>query len=470
MTSSFRALGATCLFVLLSSAALAAERRPNFLFVVTDDQRYDAMSVVQREQGERARFPWFATPNMDRLAAEGIRFRNAFVVSSLCSPSRAAFLTGRYNHFNGIANNATPFPLASVTHATLLHDAGYTTAYIGKWHMREQSGQRPGFDYSASYIGHARYFDASFEINGAKTATKGWVDDVATDYALGFMAKNKDKPWLMVVGFKSPHGPFAPPPRLANRFEGSKAKWVPSLLTEAPFPGVRKPDLPTMDGGKAPSHVDVNLDYFRCIAGADENLGRLLDGLNNLGIAEDTMVVFAGDNGLYEGEHELTDKRSAYEESIRIPLLLRYPRLKVKGRVLDEMVLNIDLAPTFLDFAGVPAPGEIQGRSWRPLLEGKAVSWRHSWLYEYFWERQKGNSTPTHTAVRTESAKLINYTGHNEWTELFDLKNDPYEMKNLYGVSSHAQLQKELEAEHARLRDEVGYRVPPYAQKRKKGK
>src|SRR3954453_12384425 len=174
--------------------ASAADRRPNFLFIYTDDQRWDAMSVVQREQGQQARFPWFQTPNMDRLAAEGVRFRNAFVTLSLCAPSRAAFLTGRYNHLNGVINNHTPFPENSVTHAALLRTAGYTTAYIGKWHMDGQRGQRPGFDYSASFIGQGKYMNCPIEINGKSTPTSGWVDDVLTDYAVDFIKEHREKP------------------------------------------------------------------------------------------------------------------------------------------------------------------------------------------------------------------------------------------------------------------------------------
>jgi len=177
----------------VSAGGAAGASRPNFLFICTDDQRYDALGVVQREQGEQARFPWFQTPNLDRLAAEGVRFRNAFVTLSLCSPSRATFLTGRYSHLHGVANNFTAFPLTNVTWATELRKAGYQTAYIGKWHMDGQRGQRPGFDYSASFIGHARYLDAPFEINGAQTATKGWVDDVSTDYAINFIRQAKGK-------------------------------------------------------------------------------------------------------------------------------------------------------------------------------------------------------------------------------------------------------------------------------------
>ncbi len=454
--------------IILLTALLAAQAafgagRPNFLFLYTDDQRWDALSVVQKEQGERGRFPWFQTPNMDRIAAEGVRFRNAFVTLSLCAPSRACFLTGRYNHFNGIASNFRPFPLDNVTHATLLRAAGYTTAYVGKWHMDSQR-ERPGFDFHASFIGHARYVDPPFIVDGTNVATKGWIDDISTGYAIDFMRRQKGagKPWSLVVGYKSPHGPFDPPARLKEKFAGENARAVPNLNSQAVYREAGAAPKLNADGT-----VAVNLNYFRCIAGVDENVGRLLKTLEELGIADDTVVIYTSDNGFYLGEHRLGDKRSAYDESLRIPFLVRYPRLGVKGRLVDEMILNIDLAPTLLDLAGVNVPKEMQGRSWRPLLTGKADNWRRSFFYEYFWEQQKG-SPPTHTAVRTMNAKLIKYPGHEEWTELFNLAADPYETKNLFNDPASAALRRELEAEYAKQREAVAYVVPAYAEDARK--
>ena len=451
------------LFAIAAMAAMAcspwvrAASRPNFLFIYTDDQRYDAMGVVQREQGEAGRFPWFKTPNMDRLAAEGVRFRNAFVTSSLCSPSRAAFLTGRYNHLNGVVNNHTPFPTNSVTHATVLRAAGYTTGYIGKWHMGNQRGQRPGFDYSASYIAHGRYDDCPFEINGVSEPTQGWVDDVATDFAIGFMKTNKAKPFLLVVGFKSPHGPRNPPDRLRTAYSGVLCR--PAVNRDAPPPYLGDAVEPS------PVHsveTPDRLNYFRCIAGADENVGRLLTTLDELGIADKTMVIYSSDNGYYLGDHHLGDKRSAYEESIRIPLLLRYPRLGTKGVVVDDPVLNIDLAPTLIDFAGLRVPEQMQGQSWRPLLErkggGRPTGWRSAFFYEYFFEH--GYAVPTLYAVRTDSAKLIKYKDHEEWTELFDLSNDPYELKNLRRESAAAGLVAKLDAEYERQKQTAAFVFP----------
>jgi arylsulfatase A-like enzyme len=424
----------------------AADRKPNFLFIYTDDQRWDAMGVVQREQGERARFPWFKSPNMDRLAAGGVRFRNAFVTLALCAPSRAAFLTGRYNHLNGITNNNTEFPTNSVTHASLMRAAGYRTAYIGKWHMADQRGQRPGFDYSASIIGHGRYNDCPVEINGVSTPTQGWLDDVNTDFAIAFMKENRDKPFSMVVGFKSPHSPRGGknlPERLRNLYTNETSRTTPNMGVPAIY---NSPDPVT--GKYAQGLVDnaVHLDYFRHVAGVDENLGRLLDTLDALGLADDTVVVYSSDNGYFLGEHCLGDKRAIYEESLRIPMLVRYPRLFAKGQVVDEMVLNIDLAPTFLDLAGVPVQCEMQGVSWKALASGqKPANWRQSFLAEYF--KEQGN-TPTLVGIRTTTAKLVKYPGHDEWTEVFDLALDPYEVKNRAAdPAAKAKLNAELDAQ-----------------------
>jgi len=450
------------LSVALSASVVRAASRPNLLFVYADDQRHDAVSIVQKEQGERGRFPWFQTPNMDRLAVEGVRFRNTFVVCSLCAPSRAVNLTGRYNHFNGIASNFRPFPIENVTHASLLRAAGYTTAYVGKWHMDSQR-ERPGFDHHYSFIGHARYRDPTFIVDGKDVPTQGWIDDISTDYAIEFMKSQKgsSKPWLLVVGFKSPHGPFEPAERAKDRFAGEKARVVPNLNTPAPYMGSA---ASSRTGDLAAGTVSVNLDYFRCISAADDCLGRLLDALDELGLAENTIVVYTSDNGYYLSEHGLGDKRSAYDESLRVPLLVRDPSLgaKARGRVVNEMVLNLDLAQTLLDFGGVPAPKEMQGRSWRPLLTGERIRWRQSWFYEYFAENQRNSRVPDVTAVRTFDAKLIKYPGHEDWTELFDLRSDPYEAANLFKDPNYGTLRAKMEAEHDRLASEVGYRVPDY--------
>ena len=446
----------------LACAAIShgAERKPNFLFLYTDDHRWDAVGVVQREQGARARFPWFKSPNMDRLAAEGVRFRNAFVTLSLCAPSRAAFLTGRYNHLNGITDNDTEFPANAVTYATLLRAAGYRTAYIGKWHMGNQRGQRPGFDYSASIIGHGRYQDCPVEINGVFTPTQGWLDDVSTDFAIEWLKQNRDRPFSMVVGYKSPHSPRGGknlPERLRSLYAGETSRPTPNCGVPAIF---HKPDPKTGTNPTGLADNAIHLDYLRHVAGVDDNIGRLLAALDELGLAEDTVVVYTSDNGFYLGEHCSGDKRSIYEESLRVPMLVRYPRLFGKGRVVDEMVLNIDLAPTFLDLAGVPVPKEMQGASWKELAAGrKPAHWRQSFFAHYY--KELGN-VPTLYAVRTATHKLVKYPNRPEWTEVLDLIADPYEMKNL---AFDAALTAKLEAELDSLMKAVNYTVPPNANK-----
>jgi arylsulfatase A-like enzyme len=391
---------------------------------------------------------------MDRIAAEGVRFRNAFVVNSLCAPSRATFLTGCYGYLNGIVHNHAPFPLNNVTHASLLRAAGYTTGYIGKWHMGSQP-ERPGFDFAASFLGQGKYFDCPIVVNGKTTPSTGWVDDVSTDYAVKFLTTNKAKPFLLCVGYKATHGPFDPPPRRANDYANESARPVPNLGVPAIYHDANK-------RAAATGEIKTNLGYFRCIAAADDNVGKLLKALDDLGLTQDTVVVFAGDNGYYLGEHRLGDKRTAYDESLRIPLLLRYPRRVRAGRVEDRMTLNIDLAPTFLDLAGVPVPPTMHGKSWQPLLDdASGADWRKAYFYAYF--RERGFAAPATTAVRTETAKLIRYPGHDEWTELFDLAADPYEINNLWNKPAAAELQKKLEAEYERQKAAIQFRVPEFA-------
>jgi len=466
-------MGRICgaLALLLACGMARAEQRPNLIFVFADDQRHDCLGVVQREQGESGRFPWLKTPAMDRLAREGTRFRNAFVVSALCSPSRAAFLTGRYNHANGIINNHSGFPLNAETHASLLRAAGYRTGYFGKWHMQNQP-DRPGFDHFASFTGQGLYESARFRIDGKEVVKPGWTDDLATEYAISFLEKERDRPFALVLGFKAPHGPFDPPARLANAYAGESARAVPNLLTRAGFNLDLPANLPKIENGRAP----VNLNYFRCITAIDENLGKLLDALDRLKLTDNTVVVYSSDNGFYWGEHGLGDKRSAYEESIRIPLLVRYPGKVPAGAVRKEIALNIDLAPTFLDWAGLLIPKSMQGKSWRSLLETQgnaSTPWRTSFLYEYFFEAGPptagrsagGYQTPTLTAARTETAKLIRYEGHPEWTELFDLVADPYETRNVREDPRYAGLLAQLEAEWRKLVDATGYRIPDHVDK-----
>lgn len=473
-----------------AAAKVEVPRRPNFLVIVTDDQRHDVLGVVQREQGERGRFPWMSTPVLDRLAAEGARFRQAFVVNSLCSPSRASILTGRYPHEVGVLDNRTPFPASATTFARRLADSGYRTAYVGKWHMGRQGGARPGFEFSASYLGHGVYFDCPFEVNGVATPTSGWVDDVSTAFAERFIREHRNEPFLAVVGFKAGHHPYEPPERRRGEYKDVQPRPAPNLASPAIYAGTKPARTPRAvrrekEAGERETGPETapetapksapetaaetapegpNQGYFETLSAADDAVGRLLALLDELELTQDTLVLFTSDNGMYFGEHGLRDKRTAYEESLRTPLVVRYPRRVAPGAVIDQLALNIDIAPTLLDFAGLAAPAEFRGRSLRPLLElregaaAPAPTWRDSFFYGYVAER--GFAAPTVTAVRTARHKLVTYPGHPEWTELFDLRSDPYELRNLAGDDKLAELRGELEKEHARWIAELAFPVP----------
>jgi len=469
-------------------AQTRAVNKPNIVFIYTDDQRFDALSLVQEAQAAKARFPWFKTPNIDRIGREGVRFSNAFVVSSLCSPSRASMLTSQYNHQNGIANNHTELTNTDPTYATELQRAGYATGFIGKWHMANQEGPRPGFNYSFSFFGQGKYHDCPFQLNGERIIqTKGWVDDVSTDSALTFIKRNADRPFMLALAFKSSHGPWSPPERLANAYAEVTLRPPASEDSDAPYKGKvatnRKPKngkISDKNTGLTQQSWTIKNDkmirnYFRVLKAVDENVGRILDLLDSAKLSENTVVAFTTDNGYFLGEHNLGDKRAAYEESMRVPLLVRYPAGLPQGKVVDKFVLNIDIAPTFLDFAGISAPATFQGKSWVPLAEGKTVPWRKSFLYEYFYERNF--NTPTIVALRTENAKLVVYPGQEEWTELFDLSTDPNEQHNLYTQLSEIhlnendqyknspiiKLKEELETELAEQKKIVGFKIPAYA-------
>lgn len=444
---------------------------PNIILIYTDDQRYDALSVVQREQGEKARFPWFNTPHLDRLASDGVRFRNAFVINSLCSPSRSTMLNGRYNHLNGIANNHTGLSDTTVTYATELRKAGYLTAFFGKWHMGKETGKRPGFDYSASFVGQGQYFDCPIEINGKAEPSKGWVDDVSTTHAIEYIKQHQDHTFLVTLAFKSGHGPFQPPARHQDTF----AKVV---LTRPVTENLSSPYKGQIDTGKRPgTNAAANAgaswtenndqkirNYFGALKGVDDNIGRILHTLDSLRLDQNTVVIFSSDNGFFFGEHGLGDKRAAYEESIRIPLLVRYPARFPKGKKIDQMVLNLDNAPALLDLAGVRAPASFQGKSWVPLIEDKDKNWRTSFLYEYFYENSF--NTPTIKAVRTETGKLIQYPGEEGWSELYDLSGDPGETINLYHAKNGEKLKKQLLGELGKQEKATGYVNPAYADPR----
>lgn len=429
-------------------ARASAERnRPNFVFILTDDQRYDAMSC--------AGHPFLKTPNIDRIAKEGALFRNAFVTISLCSPSRACFLTGRYAHSHGIKDNKTPFSDDITTWPRLLQKAGYDTAYIGKWHMDGQEGPRPGFNRWVSFKGQGTYNDPVLNVDGKVSKHTGYMTDILTDYAVSWLKKPRTQPFCLYLAHKAVHGPFKPAPRHANIFDHIKPEWPVS--SQEDLEG--KPDWfisrQQMRRGKQTDEGFAQFvrRYYATVVGIDESVGKVLATLDELGLTDDTVIVFAGDNGFFIGEHGMLDKRAAYEESIRIPFVMRYPKLIKPGTSIEHMVLNIDLCPTILDIAGLEIPPGVHGRSLKPLLGGKTEKWREDFLYEYFYEVPF--ATPTIRAVRTDRWKYVEYPDSNYPAELWDLQNDPHEMKNLIGDPSKAEVVSDMKNRLDRLTKET---------------
>ncbi len=418
-------LAGCCARLGLAAPDPADAPRPNVIFIITDDQRWDALGCVQREQGARALFPWFETPHLDRLASEGARFRNAFVVHSLCSPSRASFLSGRYTHEHSVRHNWEPLPVELDTWAHGLQQSGYHTAYFGKWHMGQQP-ERPGFETIYSYVGQGRYNNCVFLENGIKVRSTGWVDDATTDRAIAFLEQEHDRPFGMVIGYKSPHEPRRPPDRREDDFANVELTVPASHHVIPPFrPKGFKPL-------KWETRIHDRKNYFRCLAAIDDCVGRVLDTLDAQELSDDTVIVFVGDNGYYLGEHASHDKRSAYEESIRIPFLVRYPRLISPGTVIDDIALNIDVAPTLLELTGQTVPA-VSGRSLVPVLRDRdSVALRdRRFLYENYQDPEFPKVTFDILAMRTQRHKVVTYPGHPEWTEVYDLAADPLELYNI---------------------------------------
>ena len=408
----------------------APQARPNFLFILTDDQRWDALSLMGH--------PYLKTPNMDRIAQEGAHFANAFGTTSLCAPSRASFLTGQYARRHRVRDNQVELPPGTVTFGTLLQAAGYDTAMIGKWHMKRMA-ERPGFKYSATFIEQGVYNDPDLLINGKPLKASGYTTDVLTGYALEWLSQKRQNPFCMYFGHKAPHHPWTPADRHKNAFSDAALPNRPNAkdTLEGKPEWLKKRVLGRWGTVTRPNVDQEYKNYLRTITAVDESVGRVLDTLGRLNVLDSTVIVFAGDNGFLFGDHKLINKETMYEESLRIPLLMRYPALVKPRTVVRDMALNIDMAPTFLDLAGVPIPASVQGRSWAPLLRGKQKKLRTSFFYEYFADSGLPG-TPNIEGVRTERWKYIRYPGANETDELYDLETDPYEMHNLVNEKAAA--------------------------------
>ncbi|MCP4260633.1 MAG: sulfatase [Planctomycetes bacterium] len=422
------------------------KNKPNIIFILTDDQRYDAMSC--------AGHPWLKTPNMDRLANEGVLFKNAFVTTSLCSPSRGSFLTGCYAHTHEVFRNSGKDPnLSYKTFPQFLQMGGYETAFIGKWHMSREDSPRPGFDHWVSFSGQGRYNKNKINVNGQTVSSETYITDELTNYAVRFLKKDRNKPFMLYLSHKAVHAPFTPAKRHAN------------LYSDIEIESRHNPKDNLSTKPKWGRKMDKNwksqiLNYYRSLVAVDESIGRVYKTLEQVRALDNTVIIFAGDNGYFHGEHGgMWDKRAAYEPSMRIPLIMRYPRLVKPETVCEEMILNIDLAPTILELAGVPIPYTMQGKSWLSVLKGR--SGRKSFLYEYFQETDRRFKRPTVIAVRTKQWKYVTYPLDNSLTsELYNLRADPEELDNLVGNPEYADIIDRMKKELALLQKKTGFRYP----------
>jgi arylsulfatase A-like enzyme len=486
--------------------------RPNIIFIMSDDHAFQAISAYGSVLNE--------TPNIDRIAQEGMIFQNAFVTNSICAPCRAVILTGKYSHLNGVLDNRLEFDTAQVTFPKLLQQAGYQTAMIGKWHLKTDP---KGFDFWKVLPGQGNYYNPDFRTPEGREQIEGYVTDIITDVALNWLKNDRDpdKPFMMMYHHKAPHrewwpGPdhlrtyervtFPEPSTLfddySNRGSAAKEQEMTILHHMNPISDLKiKPEkldsINRDDPGEIraykwnylrmtdeqrrqwdeaydpmveefknnPPEGDELLkwkyqrymhDYLACIASVDDNVGRLLDYLDESGLADNTIVVYTSDQGFYLGEHGWFDKRFMYEESQRTPLVVRWPGKTDPGTVSEKMVLNLDFAETFLDAAGVSIPEDMQGQSIIPLLKGETPeTWRDAVYYHYY-EYPAVHMVKRHYGIRTERYKLIHfYYDVDEW-ELYDLQEDPDEMNNLYGKEGYDDITADLKARLEALRNQYG--------------
>jgi N-acetylglucosamine-6-sulfatase len=448
------------------------QERPNIVFILVDDLRWDELGI--------AGHPYVKTPNIDRIGKEGALFRNAFVTTPLCSPSRASFLTGQYANAHGITDNVDRSPASHrlVTFPLLLNRAGYETGFIGKWHMGNDDTARPGFDRWVSFKGQGTYTDPDINEDGRAVKRPGYITDILNGYAVEFIGRKRDKPFLLYLAHKAIHPEvtqnndgsvnladserFIPAERHARLYEGRTIPHRPNYKrTPNGKPALQRQigDLPPLGADTATRDAAI-LGRQRSLAAIDEGVGEIIRTLRDRGKLDNTIIVFAGDNGYFYGEHGLSvERRLAYEESIRMPLLVRYPKAIKRGTVRDELALNIDVAPTLLELAGVSVPTAAQGRSLAPLFKGAKPAWRDSFLIEYYSDKvfprmlQMG-----YKAVRTDRWKYIHYLELEGMDELYDLRNDPYEMKNLIGDPTAAKALDDMKGEMARLLKETSAR------------
>jgi arylsulfatase A-like enzyme len=477
--SVLQGLGGSAAALALAGCETTGSRtgpRPNIVFIMTDDHAQAALSSY----GNKI----LKTPNLDRIGESGVRFTEAFVTNSLCLPSRATYLTGLYSHTHGLMTNGEesgfmnePRLDNAATWPNLLRAAGYYTGVVGKWHVNNPPS---GYDYAAVLPGQGMYFDPPILIQGQMSRGKGHTDDVIGEEAIGFLERRPSKqPFALLYQFKAPHRGWEPAPRFAKAFEDveiplppgffdNESSWPEALrmsdMRIADMPDFRKrgvrADMPAQERARL-NHQILVKDYYRVLLGVDENVGRFLDYLDRAGLSENTLIVYTSDNGFFLGEHGLFDKRLMYEPSIRVPMLVRHPASIPAGQVnRKQMLLNVDVAPTFLDAGGAPHAPAMQGRSWLSIAQGKRVTdWRKDFLYEYF-EFPAAHCVRKHRGVRTDRWKLIHWDYPEGW-ELYDLVSDPNEQRNLAGMPQYAMQQAQLRARLEDLRRELGDADPP---------
>ena len=451
----------------------AADDRPNIVFVLLDDVRWDDLGA--------AGHPWVRTPNFDRVAHEGVLFRNTFTATPLCSPNRASILTGQYAHTHGIIDNVDRSEQSHqlVTFPRLLHDAGYETACIGKWHMGVDDSPRPGFDYWYSLQGQGYHFDPDVNDNGQRKKVEGYTTDIFSERAVEFVHKERDAPFALYFAHKvvhpnifqnadgSPRGPrggaekYTPAPRHRDLYADKVVPRRPNAKSYAEGkPALQRaiPGLPPIGPTTGTDDATI-LNRLRMLSSADEGMGAIFQALEKTGELDNTVIVLTSDHGFFYGEHGMgRERRLAYEETARVPLFIRYPPLIAAGSEIDDFTLSIDYAPTVLELAGVEIPGQMQGRSLVPFLKGKDVAdWRKSFLIEYYSDTVMPRLvTIGYKAVRTEKWKYIRYVDLEGMNELYNLEADPYEMKNLIDDPAAQPALEEMKSELERLLNETG--------------
>lgn len=481
--------GFLALLVATTANLTAAEKRPNILFIMSDDHAYQAISAY----GSRIN----QTPNLDRLAKEGMRFNRCLVTNSICGPCRAVILTGKYSHVNGFMRNGDRFDGSQQNVAKLLRQVGYQTAVIGKWHL----GSDPtGFDYWNILIGQGPYYNPPMKTAQGVTNHTGYTTDIITDLTLEYLKNGRDpeKPFFLMYHHKAPHREWQPSPEYMHKYDdvtipepdtlfddysgrGTAARTqdmtiektlTPLDLKFIPPKNLTPEQLKAWEAAYGPKNKafkQANLqgkalvrwkyqryikDYLRCIDSVDANVGRVLDYLDESGLAENTLVIYTSDQGFYLGEHGWFDKRWMYEQSLKTPLMIRYPGVIKPGSENSDMVLNLDFAETFLELAGAKVPSDMQGRSIVPILKGDTPKdWRQSMYYHYY-ELPGPHNVARHYGVATDRYKLMYFYNLDEW-ELYDLEKDPHEMKSFYGDAAYADVTAELKQELQRLREEL---------------